>query len=551
MRNFFWSGDPLKKSSALIAWSQCCLPKDQGGLGLKNLFTLNRALLLKRCWDLVENSSPSATLLRGRFFISNLVPTLYYQKSSIWLGLKKVWPLMLANIRWLVGDGLNVLFWKDNWLGTPLSSLCNIDPSIAIFLNDRVSDFIIDHHWNLPVEFSLHFPEATARILEIALPVDACSDQAIWPSISSGQLNAKASYDLILANRPTLDWGIKIWHRAIQPRKSMVTWKVLHGRILVDTILQRRGAQLCSQCSFCLSNSETVSHLFLDCPIILNCWDWILSLFHLRFPRQISLPYLLSLDFTARLPSSGILMWKFAFCNFVWCIWTERNKLRYNDLHFCLYRFNQFFILSLKDSASIIFAPSASRSSALPIFNILGLSSLNIKAPKFIPVSWHPPPLNWLKVNTDGSFKDANHAGFGGIFRDSNGIFQGAFSFKVAVPSAIDAEVLAVIEALRIAWVRRWTHIWLETDSTLVVRYFHSPHLVPWRLRIPWLNCFHIMRQINLRVSHVYREGNVLADLLANFGAVHVGSFWWDSLPMFLATSYGRDLASAISYRYA
>ena len=27
-RNFFWTGDPLKRGATLIAWSQCCLPKD-------------------------------------------------------------------------------------------------------------------------------------------------------------------------------------------------------------------------------------------------------------------------------------------------------------------------------------------------------------------------------------------------------------------------------------------------------------------------------------------------------------------------------------------
>lgn len=42
------------------------------------------------------------------------------------------------------------------------------------------------------------------------------------------------------------------------------------------------------------------------------------------------------------------------------------------------------------------------------------------------------------------------------------------------VLSAIDVELLAVNQALRIAWVRRWTQIWLKTDSTLVVRYLHS-----------------------------------------------------------------------------
>lgn len=150
----------------------------------------------------------------------------------------------------------------------------------------------------------------------------------------------------------------------------------------------------------------------------------------------------------------------------------------------------------------------------------------------------------------DGSFTSPNRDGFGCIFRDSQGHFLGGFAYKVTVPSAIDAEVLAVSEAVRVAWVRRWTHIWLETDSTLVVHYFSNPHMVPWRLRIPWYNCLFLTRQMHFSVSHVYRDGNSLADQHANYGASHSGSIWWLSLPSFLYPSYGRDLASMISYRF-
>jgi hypothetical protein len=31
-RNFLWTGDMLRSKSALVAWKQVCLPKDEGGL---------------------------------------------------------------------------------------------------------------------------------------------------------------------------------------------------------------------------------------------------------------------------------------------------------------------------------------------------------------------------------------------------------------------------------------------------------------------------------------------------------------------------------------
>ena len=82
------------------------------------------------------------------------------------------------------------------------------------------------------------------------------------------------------------------------------------------------------------------------------------------------------------------------------------------------------------------------------MFNVLGLSPLRLQAPKYMPVNWVSPPVNWMKVNTDGAFRGASNAGFGGIIRDHEGLFVGAFARNVEVPSAIDAEILAVVEAL-------------------------------------------------------------------------------------------------------
>ena len=45
------------------------------------------------------------------------------------------------------------------------------------------------------------------------------------------------------------------------------------------------------------------------------------------------------------------------------------------------------------------------------------------------------------------------------------------------IPSSIAAEVMAVITAIEIAWVRDWKHIWLEVDSSLVLDYNALLHL--------------------------------------------------------------------------
>lgn len=64
-------------------------------------------------------------------------------------------------------------------------------------------------------------------------------------------------------------------------------------------------------------------------------------------------------------------------------------------------------------------------------------------------------------------------------------------------------EVLVVIKAIRVAWVHRWTHIWLETDSLLVTTNFQSPDWISWRLNNGCLNCINQARQLHIHVSHL------------------------------------------------
>lgn len=141
MQKKFQNGDPLKDSSPLIAWN-CYCALDQGGLGLTNIYTLNCALLLTQCQNVASRASCLASIIHDKFLLDSLQPITYYKKSSVWLGLKKLWSLLLFNLQWIVRNGYLVRFWKDNWLGEELMKTYSFAPKIVDFLNDKVSIFI-------------------------------------------------------------------------------------------------------------------------------------------------------------------------------------------------------------------------------------------------------------------------------------------------------------------------------------------------------------------------------------------------------------------------
>ena len=118
--------------------------------------------------------------------------------------------------------------------------------------------------------------------------------------------------------------------------------------------------------------------------------------------------------------------------------------------------------------------------SELQILHFFGVGCRPRRTPRIIEVNWIPPIIGWVKINTDGACHHVSgRAGYGGVFRDYHGSFMGAFASNLDIPSSIDAEIMAVIQAIELAWVREWKHIWLEVDSTLVLNFLHAPHLVP------------------------------------------------------------------------
>lgn len=93
---------------------------------MRSLVTLNEALNLKLCWDILNFHEDWAFFLEARG-LQNRVPCKYHFQSSIWCRIKRDLYVVVQNSSSLIGNGLSINFLLDRWCGPPL--VINIDVS--------------------------------------------------------------------------------------------------------------------------------------------------------------------------------------------------------------------------------------------------------------------------------------------------------------------------------------------------------------------------------------------------------------------------------------
>ncbi|MQL70341.1 hypothetical protein Taro_002661 [Colocasia esculenta] len=149
---------------------------------------------------------------------------------------------------------------------------------------------------------------------------------------------------------------------------------------------------------------------------------------------------------------------------------------------------------------------------------ILHSFNLQVSATRKAPilVKWVPPSSDY-SLNVDGASKgNPGINGGGGCVRDSRGNLLCAFAFSYGIGSSIVAESRAIHDGLRLSLERHYPISVLYSDSAVILRAIsvgQAPHwaVFPW-----WRGICDMIRILNPKLVHTYREGNQVADSLAN-----------------------------------
>ncbi|CAN1821024.1 Putative ribonuclease H protein At1g65750 [Linum perenne] len=134
-------------------------------------------------------------------------------------------------------------------------------------------------------------------------------------------------------------------------------------------------------------------------------------------------------------------------------------------------------------------------------------------------IGWNLAPPDWVTLNTDGSVLSNNRAAAGGIIRDHVGRTIATFSANLGTCTIMRAELRAAEMGFKVAWDLGLRKVHLQVDSLAAAAAINGEITENPRHEGTLLNIRELRhRNWETVVSHTFREGNVVADLLAHHG---------------------------------
>ncbi|KAJ9680330.1 hypothetical protein PVL29_019599 [Vitis rotundifolia] len=121
-RDFLWGGGRSERKVHLINWEVVCTPKEKGGLGIRKIDILNKALLGKWIWRFAfDRDILWKKVIGAKYGKEGFGWRTNEARGTFGVG---VWKEILKEANWCwdnmmfkVGKGTRVSFWADHWCG--------------------------------------------------------------------------------------------------------------------------------------------------------------------------------------------------------------------------------------------------------------------------------------------------------------------------------------------------------------------------------------------------------------------------------------------------
>ncbi|GJW69938.1 RNA-directed DNA polymerase, eukaryota, reverse transcriptase zinc-binding domain protein [Tanacetum coccineum] len=230
----FWE---MTRGKAKISWKSICRPKEQGGLGIKNLQVWNEVLLIKQLWNVIAKKDTlwvkwvNSENLKGK---SIWVVTAKANSSAGWKEILTLRDKVRKHILWKIGDGMSINTWYDNWCS--IGPICDIVTSREIYearlnIDTTISELANKYEGNWPEGWNIEYPilNQTGMIRR----QDGEKDKVVWVDRNGKEsiFSVKQVWKDITFDETRVDWYKIVWFEKNIPRHAFVLWMVVQNRL--------------------------------------------------------------------------------------------------------------------------------------------------------------------------------------------------------------------------------------------------------------------------------------------------------------------------------
>ncbi|KAG2314218.1 hypothetical protein Bca52824_017340 [Brassica carinata] len=327
---FLWKNKSSSSQGARISWKDICIPKKEGGLGIRLLEEFEMVFRLKQVWNLFSNpQSLWVSWLRGNVFYRK---PLWLMEESPRLSravrsMIQTKDLLLEFLICEVRNGQIALFWYDSWSDMgPLINFVGASGPCQLSLRQTavVADAITNGECG---SFQVH-------LTTISPPSQASgNDKYLWIQVNGtfgSSFSSRVTWEHIRQPSPVQPWSEVIWFKQHIPRNSFISWIALLRHLQTRDRLRRWGMTVPQDCVLCSAAAETHHHLFFEYNFSMEVWNFFASRIWPNPPQDLhSAAAWIILNQSS--PPKARCIIKLIFQSSIYLIWKERKRRIFNS----------------------------------------------------------------------------------------------------------------------------------------------------------------------------------------------------------------------------
>ncbi|KAL6558442.1 hypothetical protein OROMI_018792 [Orobanche minor] len=339
-----------------------------------------------------------------------------------------------------------------------------------------------------------------------------------WTLSPDGDFDFKSTWHFVRKKKKPLNNILHFcWNPIITPTISVFMVRLVNKWIPTPDGLLRRGIYATNFC-YCCNDDENIPHLFINGPVANKVWTHFHNLAGIRCLNTSNINFILTNWFGKA--KGKIHIFHIIPILIFWFLWCCRNDRRVDNVPFTANRVcERIWIYINTFNHKVNFKNKKFWIGAALIVDRVGVTAAPKTLFKCCSVRWSKPQPGWWKLNTDGATRgNPGDAAAGGIIRDHVGKPLIMFSEFLGVRTNNFAKLHAIWRGLEFCIDNHFNKVWVEVDSKIALSLIEHSTTSHWQLQSIISKIRDFRDSIEIRFSHIFREGNAVADWLANHG---------------------------------